>query len=558
MLCRRRSGPFAAILLALLLLAPGWAAAVSARSATPSPNRPHNIVFVLTDDLDAASWQLFPQIKQLLVDQGVSFNHYFVTDSLCCPSRSSIFLGEYVHNHQVEGNNSPNGGYDRYLQLGHEDSNIATWLHDGGYRTGLMGKYLNQYAQGVAPTHVPPGWDEWDVPTTNAGYAEFNYTLNENGKLVNYGQNPQDYLVDVMSNKGDAFIQQSAASGKPFFLELATYAPHQPATPAPRYDNAFPNAQAPRTASFNEADVSDKPAWLQARPLMTEQTITQVDALYRKRLQAMLAVDDLVGNLVKTLQAAGQLDNTDIVFSSDNGFHLGQHRLPSGKQTAFETDIKVPLVIRGPGVAAGQTRSQLASNIDLAPTFAAWAGVKTPAAVDGSSLAPLLSASPGAWNRQATLVEHYSSAMSPNDPDSENAKINDGTQPGATPTAAVTAAAAHAKKTGAAGKTKTKKHKKKGAGKLGSKAIPVYTAMRTNAYVYVEYQNGARELYNLTTDPEELANLAPQADPALLKQLSARLATLRACAGASCRPAEDAPVPTIGTGSSAVATPTPG
>ena len=551
---QRRTGVFVGILLTLLLIAPGLSS-VSAAPSTPTAVRPPNIVFILTDDLDAESWKLFPQIQHLLVDQGTSFNNYFVTDSLCCPSRSSIFLGEYIHNHGVLGNDAPDGGFQQFLKLGHENSTFATWLQSAGYTTALMGKYLNQYPASANPTYVPPGYNEWDVPLNGGGYGEFNYQLNTNGQIVPYGHDPKDYLVDVMSTKGDQFITQAASAGKPFMIELATFAPHQPATPAPRYADAFPNAKAPRTASFNEADVSDKPAWVQSKPLMTDKTIASVDALYRKRLQSMLAVDDLVGNVVKTLQATGQLDNTYIVFSSDNGFHLGQHRLPMGKQTAYETDINVPLVIRGPGVAAGQTRSEIASNIDLAPTFAAWAGVTSPSNVDGRSLTPLLSATPPADWRTATLIEHMNSAKGKSDPDSENATINGASPPAvsanASPTANVKKAAR--KGTNATGKraAKNKNKKKKGSG--AGKAVPLYSAMRTDAYLYVEYRDGAQELYNIKVDPEELTNLAGAASPTLLAQLSSRLAQLSGCAGATCRTAEDASVPDI----SSVAPPPP-
>ena len=256
----------------------------------------------------------------------------------------------------------------------------------------------------------------------------------------------------------------------------------------------------------------------------------------------MLGVDDLVNNVVKTLQATGQLDNTYIVFSSDNGFHLGQHRLPTGKQTAYETDIKVPLVIRGPGVPAGQTRAEIASNIDLAPTFAVWAGVKVPGEVDGRSLTPLLAATPPADWRKATLIEHMNSATGKDDPDSENASINDTTTPTVSATTAPVATS-----------TKAGKKKAKKAGKGGG-GVPLYSAMRTDSYVYVDYRDGAHELYDLNTDPQELNNLAGNASPALITQLSARLAELSKCAGATCRTAENAPVPGISSALKASAT----
>jgi N-acetylglucosamine-6-sulfatase len=171
--------------------------------------------------------------------------------------------------------------------------------------------------------------------------------MNENGNLVSYGNQPQAYMTDVLSRKAAAFIQQTATQPRPFFLFVATYAPHQPATPAPRHADAFPGARAPRLPSYDEADVSDKPAWVQSRPLLPPAAKNRMDMLYRKRLQYMLAVQDLIENVIQTLRAAGQFDNTYIFFASDNGFHLGEHRLLAGKLTAYEEDIRVPLYVRG-------------------------------------------------------------------------------------------------------------------------------------------------------------------------------------------------------------------
>ena len=216
-------------------------------------------------------------------------------------------------------------------------------------------------------------------------YSQFNYTLNENGKLVHYGSAPSDYGTDVYTNKTQDFITQSADAHQPFFAYLAVYAPHQPATPAPRDVNLFPGATAPRTPAYNDADVSGKPQFIRNLPLMTPKAKRRVDALYRRRIQSLQAVDLGISELIDTLRATGQLDNTYIVFTSDNGFHLGQHRMPSGKQTAYDFDIHLPLVVRGPGVPADRTADQLVGNIDLAPTFAAMAGATSPSFVDGRS-----------------------------------------------------------------------------------------------------------------------------------------------------------------------------
>ena len=464
--------------------------------ATSRVRRP-NIILLLTDDLDARAMGPFPRLKSLLSDQGTSFVNFFVSLSLCCPSRSSILRGQYAHNHQIFGNSPPSGGFEKFHELGHEDSTVATWLHDAGYRTALMGKYLNGYPNGVPPTYVPPGWDEWDSPARGNPYSEFDYTLNENGALVAYGHNADDYMIDVIGRKATEFIEGSASAGAPFFLYLPVYAPHQPATPAPRHADAFPGVTAPRPPSFNEADVSVKPEWVRDRPTLNDPQQRRIDELYRKRLQSMLAVEDLMASLVGTLQSTGQLDNTFLFFSSDNGFHLGEHRLPPGKQTAYEEDIRVPLIVRGPGVPAGRTLEQLAGNIDLAPTFAELAGATVPEFVDGRSLVRLLGESPPAsdeW-RQVFLLEH-----------------GDTSPPGAAP------------------RTRARP------------MIPAYRAMHTRDSVYMEYATGERELYDLRADPYELQNLQATTDSSGLAQLSARLAELSHCAGDSCRVAEDKPL----------------
>ncbi|HMF03841.1 MAG TPA: sulfatase [Acidimicrobiia bacterium] len=502
------------------------AGATATSAARAAPSKKPNIVFILTDDLDLTSYldpSRFPKVNSLLVDKGTTFSNYFVTDSLCCPSRSSILRGQYVHQHDVLGNLPPDGGYQKFHANGDEKSTVATWLHAAGYRTGLLGKYLNGYPQSVDPAFVPPGWDQWDSPTSGGNpYSEYNYRLNENGKLVRYGSTPDDYLVDVLSRKSSEFIQQQ--SDKPFFLYVAPYVPHQPATPAPRYADAFPGVQAPRTPSFNQADMSAEPQWLQRRPQLDDQQIATIDQLYRKRLQSMLGVEDLVQNVVDTLQRTGQLDNTYIVFTSDNGFHLGQHRLPPGKQTAFEEDIHVPLVVRGPGVPQGKKVDDPAMNIDFAPTFAELAGAKAPGFVNGRSLVPAMHGKKPGNERKDVLVEHYAegrgrqrgptAGTAQQDPDNDTNPPDSGT-----PSTGPQAPAVR-------------------RGQFRALGIPEYAAIRTDRYTYVEYVTGERQLYDRRADPDELHNIVNTADPKLVRDLAQQLSALKNCKGGGCRAAD--------------------
>ncbi|HEV2719897.1 MAG TPA: sulfatase-like hydrolase/transferase [Thermoanaerobaculia bacterium] len=453
-----------------------------------------NIVFVLTDDMALRDLTVMPKLQALVAAKGTTFSSYFVTDSLCCPSRSSILRGQFVHDHHTLGNQPPDGGFQKFHAAGNESSTVATWLKAAGYRTALMGKYLNGYPATVAQNYVPPGWDEWDSPS-RGGYPEFNYLLNENGRLVQHGNAADDYLVDVMARKSVAFIDGAVVAKQPFFLYLATFAPHQPATPAPRHANLFPNAAAPRDASFDEADVSDKPAFIRALQRLRPRQIARIDTLYRKRIQSLQSVDEMIETIVRELQRLGALDNTYIVFTSDNGFHLGNHRMAMGKQTAYETDIHVPLLVRGPGVPAGATRDELVVETDLAPTFAAWAGATAPAFVDGRSFAPLLAGQSTSW-RNAVLIEHFAGSTEPFASEFEETQ------------------------------------------RRGRSRIPTYRALRTRDTTYVEYETGERELYNLPRDPLELDNAYPSADRAKVDALARQLHALQTCSGATCRTAD--------------------
>jgi N-acetylglucosamine-6-sulfatase len=497
---------------------PADSAAISGATSTGSAVSPDSqgrrpsIILLLTDDLDARAIEQLPRLRSLLADQGTSFSRFFASLPLCCPSRASILRGQYAHNHQVFENSPPNDGFQTFHDLGHEASTVATWLHDAGYRTGLVGKYLNEYPGSVQPTYIPPGWDEWYSVLRGSRSPESAYTLNDNGTLVPYGRTADDYFTDMMGRKANEFITASAAAEEPFFLYLSVRAPHQPANPAPRHADTFPGVIAPRLASFNEVDVAAKPQWVRNRPPLDEQQQHKIDELYRKRLQSMLAVEDLVASLLGALQATGQLHNTYLFFTSDNGFHLGEHRLPPGKRTAYEEDIRVPLIVRGPGVRAGRTLEHLAGNIDLAPTFAELAGATAPDFVDGRSLVRLLGETPPApdeW-RQAFLLEHGHTSPGEAAPD-----------PSATPDPEAPAGAPRAQT---------------------RPLIPAFQAMRTADWVYIEYATGERELYDLRADPLELQNLEATTDAAVLAQMSARLAELSDCAGSQCRVVEDQPL----------------
>lgn len=493
----------------------GVAACGKQQTASPSapvPARRPSIVFVLTDDLDARlrSTDVMPRLKDLMTDRGTTFQNAFVTVSLCCPSRTTILRGQYAQNTQIFTNNGPGGGFDKVHALGLEASTVAVWLQLAGYRTALFGKYLNGYPANRQQDFVPPGWDEWAVPNGGSPYSNFNYRMNENRTNVSYGDAPQDYMTDVLSRKAVDFIRRSGS--QPFFLWIASYAPHGPATPAPRHQGRFAGAIAPRTPNFDEPDVSDKPDWVRTAARLTRNEIENVDDLHRKRLESLLAVDELIAAIFDALQAAGRLDDTYVVFMSDNGFHLGQHRQTRGKQAPYEEEVRVPLVVRGPGVPAGRVLEHLVGNVDLAPTFAELTGVTGPDFVDGRSLVPLLGASPpppASW-RQAYLIMH-------GEQDDDDDSLS-GVNPLLEPPDDVRSSAA-----------------------MPARGIPPFAGLRTSEYKYVEYDNGERELYDLRVDPYELQNVVGGADRTLVNGLSSWLDALSRCAGPTCRSLEVAP-----------------
>lgn len=457
------------------LLASAQTHSIKARAAKP------NILFILTDDLDTAAVEYMPRVKSLIAERGVSFSNYFVNISLCCPSRASILRGQYAHNTGVYTNNKADGSFIYFYKQDLEKSTIATWLQDEGYRTAFIGKYLNGYPRQASPDYVPPGWDEWYSPINDSGYLGYNYTLNENGNMASYGIEPDDYSTDVYTNKARQFIDRAAQDKQPFFAHVSYFAPHQPAISAPRHRHLFTQKQVPRTNSFNEADVSDKPAYIRNLPLLNRAEQAKIDRLYQRRLRSLQAVDEGVASLIETLKANNQLDNTYIVFTSDNGFRLGQHRLPFGKETAYEEDIHLPLYIRGAGIPKGKVIDEIVGNIDLAPTFAELTGTKIPKFVDGRSLVGLMHSQISSW-RQVFLIEHRQ--------DSPEA------------------------------------------------LIPSYAGLRTKNCTYVEYENNERELYNLTQDPQQLENISDRIAPESIEAYSQHLDRLNKCKTKKCRQLE--------------------
>jgi N-acetylglucosamine-6-sulfatase len=356
-----------------------------------------------------------------------------------------------------------------------DQSTVATWLNGAGYQTKFIGKYLNGYNQ----MYIPPGWDEWF-----GWLGEYdNKKVNDDGQVLQV----QGHDTDLFANESVDFIRRASAKPEPFFLNVWTRAPHQPAIPAPRYADRFESTALPRPPSFDEADVSDKPRFIRDLPRLSARKVSNMRELHQDRLASMLSVEDLLREVVAELRATGELDNTYIFFTSDNGFHLGQHRMTQGKRTAYEEDIKVPFMVRGPGVPVGRTLKHQVLNNDFAPTFARLAGVTPPSFVDGKSMVPLLGTSPPTvsnW-RTGILTENW--------------------------------------RTDAVG---------------GTSDAPTYKALRTENFSWVRYANRERELYDMRNDPHQLHSRDPSKNRSLVRGLNNQLDRLATCDGPECRAAE--------------------
>ncbi|MCU0497201.1 MAG: sulfatase [Anaerolineae bacterium] len=457
----------AILLLGLLLGLIGCAPIESAAS------RP-NIIVIITDDQNYQTIAMMPILQRELIAKGIAFEQAFTTISKCCPARTSLLRGQYTHNHQIWMNQPPNGGFERFQELRLEDSTLATWLRAAGYRTALIGKYLNGYPSANDVTYVPKGWDQWFgwwIPRNDEPlFGYYRYRINENGQDQAYGDQPSDYSTDVLAQHAVNFIRDQRDQA--FFLYIAPFAPHGPVIPAPRHQNLFTDAPLPRPPSFNEADVSDKPSFIQDRPLLTADQITDLTAYYRDHLRSLQAVDELIDQILTALETIDATERTYVLFLTDNGYHWGLHREPRGKGDPYETEIRIPLIIRGPSIPAGMRSDQLVTIGDLAPTIAALTGVTVPEWVDGTSLIPLWGSESVAWRERLVINSDR------------------------------------------------------------------YQALRTTRYLYVEHDNGERELYDLITDPDQLENIIHSADPALIADLEGQLDAILNCAGAECRTAE--------------------
>jgi arylsulfatase A-like enzyme len=467
---------------------------------SPAPPPKPNLIVILTDDQRwdttdlthsrDGSTPVMPNVEAELAGSGAKFSNAVVTTALCCPSRSSILKGEYAHTTGVRSNTQPIGGALNF----DDSSSLATWLHDAGYRTGLFGKYLNGYNSLWNPParpYVPPGWDEWHAFRAPRYY---DFRLIENGVGFDHASNlypsgcatytncpgdqggcasPTNYATDVLFQKVLAFLDQSAA--QPFFLYIAPYAPHGPACPAKEDEGTFGSIAAWRPPNWNEADVSDKPAWVQSLCPMPAGKQASIDNFRKMQLESLQAVDRGVGALMAKLRQLGRDQSTFIIFTGDNGYSWGAH-CHGPKRCPYDECMRVPLVVRYPPlVPAPRVETRIGLNIDFAFTLAELAGLVPPVQQDGRSMVGLLTDAEPAW-RADHLYEQWL------DVDDEDNDV----------------------------------------------VPPTLAQVRSKDWKYTEYVTGETELYNLVQDPFELDNQTSNPAHAQLKaELATRLRQLR-------------------------------
>jgi arylsulfatase A-like enzyme len=478
-----------------------------------------NIVVFLIDDYDIGSLMLLvqkglmPNLKKYFLDAGYNFVESFSVASWGASSRATFLTGQYPHNHGVLANFPPSGG----AALLNDRSTIATWLKTAGYRTGFVGRYLTGYGLWTDASQVPPGWDEWFGLVDPSSLSTSDYSISINGTVIDIGQiavqqGTELYQTDVLSYAAGTVIERSIAARRPWFLTVAPLAFNlelplysecpNPSDPSGLGGNIWSFTQRPALRhagtifgneiefplpikpSFDEADVDDKPEWVRSRPRLAAEDADCLKKRYWRQLEVMRAVDDQVGYVMGIIENAGALSNTVAIFTGDNGWNGGEHRLPF-KGYAYEETIRVPLIVRPTGLVQPREIRQLVLNTDLAPTIAQLAQARPTHSVDGRSLVPLALDPLAAW-RTVAMLEHVADE-----------------------------------------------------GYFGDPNPPSYFGLRTDASrprTYVQYQSGIDgELYDLDLDRYQLQNL--YADPQRQVErdrLNSWLDAMKGCAGLTC------------------------
>jgi len=426
----------------------------------PPPDKPPNILLIVSDDQRNDSMQFMPRTQSLIFDQGITFDEAYVTTSRCCPSRSSILTGMYAHNHEVILNSDPL-----------TKKTMVEYLDEQGYYTGLVGKYLNSYPR--APEDPPrPEFDSWvGMISGPDGSRYYDTSLNVNGEWTEHS----GYQTHILRDYALDFLRQAKEEPDPFFLLYAPYAPHLPAIPAPGDEELYPNLPPHQPPNFNPEDMSGKPHWMGSLPYLTEEQTDSIQRDWLHQNQTLNALDLSIEEIIQELEELDMLDETIIIYLSDNGMFLGEHRFPIGKIYVYEESMRVPFAVRYPKlINSSRVESRLVGNIDIAPTIYELAGIAQPDEVDGASLVPLLRNRPFTSWRDHLLLEGWP------------------------------------------------------LGVAYVENSPPFQAIRSDHYVYVETEGDISELYDVEEDPYQLNNQVKNEEyTAVVERLQAMLAEER-------------------------------
>jgi arylsulfatase A-like enzyme len=531
--------PIAIGALALLVIVGLFSGPASAaRQNLSIPENP-NFVVIQTDDQTLeglyASYKSFegagetramPNTLDLIAKRGITFNRYYASYPLCCPSRVSLLTGRYAHNNGVKGNVQPNGGFTGFKSRAAFTHNLPVWLQQDGYKTIHLGKFLNGYAD--APyddgTTVPPGWNSWHTVLNADTYHYFyGYQLNNNGTIEGpYGDSgswdtreygirddpgcplaplnglPCYYETDAMTGLATREILETPTD-KPFYMQIDYTAPHgdfrRPAgpEPAPRHYDWFKGARLPhdRSEGFDEGNVNDKPRFIREADHLTLNEKHTYRVYWQKQLDSLRSIDDGVRLVLETLGATGRLRNTYVIFTSDNGFFFGEHRLLGGKFLSYEPATHLPLLIRGPGIKPGTSTGEFAMNIDIAPTVLELAGATADKSIDGRSLVPFFR-DPSLRTRRPLLFESF---VETNDVEAQGAIAIPGDQ---------------TRNARNGGREPSATSSRAGGDRASASILAPpkdYEGIRLGPYKYIAWPSGEKELYNINKDPNELNNI---------------------------------------------------
>ncbi|KAL4867826.1 hypothetical protein BDV12DRAFT_186379 [Aspergillus spectabilis] len=484
-----------------LIALTGLSALAEAQTSSPSPKHRPNFLFVFTDDQDLTlnSVEYMPHVSSRIRDKGIDFTNHFVTTSLCCPSRVSLWTGRQAHNTNVTDVSPPYGGYPKFVSQGFNEDWFPLWLQNAGYNTYYVGKLFNSHSVDTYNDPFVKGFNGSDFLLDPFTYSYWNSTYQRNH------ESPKSYegyyTTDVTEEKALGFLDDALEDPtRPFFLTVAPIAPHfeqgappKAPIPAPRHAHLFPGARVPRVPSFNPLNQTG-PSWINELKHQNQSVVAYEDHFYRERLRALQGVDELVDTLLTKLESTGQLENTYVIYSSDNGFHIGHHRLPPGKSTSYDEDIRVPFFVRGPGIKPGQKETDVSTHIDFAPTIFELLGLPLRSDFDGTPLR--IAKDSTAVPHEHVTIEYWGLAVLEGDY-ANLSPSNTFRMPNNT-----------------------------------YKSIRLISA-KYNLF-YAVWCTNEHELYDLHSDPYQTHNIYPTTPRNLLRRLDALLLVLKSCAGSTC------------------------